>query len=321
MDETRQRARLERLREAVARHLNDNTVEVSAYREGVDCWVDLARCGIAPDAVVRTAKSERLLTRYDGLVDFGVTLEKEVAVARLLESAGIPTPRVLAWWRSSDPEREPSWMLVERVPHTPSDDVSPTAQVELGRLARKLHGIEPVGSDLAHLPQTAPWTRWIVERILRRLDAARRYMRIPPLVLLEPMLSRALDHRVGHSRSLLHLDLRGPNLAIEGNKIVAIFDLANAIVGDRYLELARIRGCGLLTPHFLSGYGEDPAELERNWTTLDAYELDLAALLVVVSQEEIDDDALHRRMVERVHLLLENVITSHHTHSDARGCP
>jgi hypothetical protein len=86
--------------------------------------------------------------------------------------------------------------------------------------------------------------------------------------------------------------------------------LSNAIVGDPYLELARIRGCDLLTPAFLEGYGLGAAELERHRRLLDAYELDLSALLVVVSREEIDDDVLHARVVSRTATLLDRLLTA-----------
>ena len=304
-----QRARLQRLQDALSRHL-DETVEVMPYSGGVDCWVDIVRRRDAPDVVVRSAKIERLVTRYDGLVDFGVVLEKEVAVSRLLREANIPTPAVLAWHRSSDPEIEPSWMVAEFVPHETSDEVSPRAQVELGRLARRLHAIEPQGSDVGPLAPPAHWNEWIVQRLLMRVEAAGNYMPIPASPVIRGALAAAIETRQSNAGSLLHLDLRGPNLAIDGDRILAIFDLANAIVGDPLLELARIRGCGLLTPEFLEGYGEDPAKLAQADAALDAYELDLAALLVVVSREEFEDESLHRRMVERVDMLLARLLRS-----------
>jgi aminoglycoside phosphotransferase (APT) family kinase protein len=195
-------------------------------------------------------------------------------------------------------------MLTELVPHVEADDVPPGAHAELGRLARRIHAIEPTGSDLDRLSRPEPWGQWILARLLRRVEAARRYMPMPPAAEVERALAAALRARTARARALLHLDLRAPNLAMRSDSIVSILDLGNAIVGDRYLELARLRGCGLLTPAFLSGYGESPAELRRNAPALDAYELDLAALLVVVSREEFDDERLHRKMVERVAALL-----------------
>jgi Phosphotransferase enzyme family len=303
--------RIDRLTRTLARRLDDPAVKVEPYRDGVDCWVDLVRRPTVPLAVVRSAKIEHSMTRYEGLVDFGVVIEKEVVVARLLRGAKLPTPAVLAWHHTTDPESEPSWMLLEFVPHTPVDHLSAASHVELGRITRQIHAIEPSGTDLRRLSQPEPWSERIRRRILMRISAAGRYMSIPALKTVEQALLATLPRADDHPRALLHLDLRAPNLAIRENKIVGIFDLANAIVGDPYLELARIRGCGLLSPEFLSGYGEERAQIERNRPLLDAYELDLTALLVVVSREEINDDELHDRMVKRTTTLLEGLTAEH----------
>jgi aminoglycoside phosphotransferase (APT) family kinase protein len=286
----------------LAARLGDDSVRVEPYREGVDSWVDLVMRRGAPFAVVRSSKVERRPTRYEGLVDYGQVLEKEVAVARLLRAAGVPTPAIIAWQRTADPDREPSWMLVEFVPHQPADQLSRDSGRELGAIARRIHAIEPAGEDLRAFDRIDCWRDWIRQRILARLAAAARYMPLPDEAALEPRLRAALAERPAQPRALLHLDLRGPNLAIDGNRIVSVFDLANAIVGDPYLELARIRGCGLLTPAFLEGYGGEPHLAHDR--ALDAYELDLAALLVVVSREEMNDERLHEEMVARTTTLL-----------------
>jgi len=299
--------RTERLRERLAARLGDATVLIQPYREGVDSWVDLVTREGAAIAVVRSSKVERRPTRYEGVVDYGGVLQKEVAVASMLHSAGVPTPRVITWERSAAVDSEPSWMLVEYVAHQPVEQLSNECQRQLGTIARRIHAIEPDGDDRTAFEPINCWPDWIRQRILSRVAAAARYMPVPDAADLEPHLRAALAGRPTAPKALLHLDLREPNLAIEGNTIVSVFDLANAIVGDPYLELARLRGCGLLTRAFLEGYGCDAAiEGDRS---LDAYELDLSALLVVVSREEIDDDALHRRMIERTTTLLERVFS------------
>lgn len=290
--------------------MGNDAVEVEPYSGGVDCWVDLVRRPDTPPAVVRSAKVERLETRYEGLVDFGVVLERELIVSRLLRTAGVPTPAVLAWHRTSDPDTEPSWMLLEYVPHSPLDTLTVPMQHSLGRLARRIHSITPREPDLHDLAPPRPWNDWMLDRILQRIRAARRYMSVPATDTLARRLGAILKDRSDRARSLIHLDLRAPNLAMDGGEIIAVFDLSNAIVGDPYLELGRLRGCDLLTPAFLAGYAEDPGELAKKKLLLDAYEIDLAALLVVVSREEFDDEALHSRMVVRTTELIERVLAA-----------
>ena len=103
-------ARLERLERSLARHLDRSEIRVTPFRQGVDCWVDRVDWPAGPPAVVRSARIERLMTRYEGLVDFGAEIAKQAAVAELLRAHGLPTPAVLAWNRSPDPDIEPSWV-------------------------------------------------------------------------------------------------------------------------------------------------------------------------------------------------------------------
>jgi hypothetical protein len=301
-------ARLERLRRSLSQWLNTAGIRVEAYREGVDCWVDRVTLHQQASAVARSAKVERAMTRYEGLVDFGEGLEKEVAVVRLLRDAGVPTPAVLAWHRTTDADAEPSWMLLEYVPHDPLESLIPDAQMDLGRVARRIHGIRPSGHDRFLLRDATRWSEWIAARISMRIEAAAYYISIPDRTQLERILRATFRERDEWAVSLLHLDLRPPNLAIQNNRIVAVFDLANSIAGDPWLELGRIRGCGLLTPAFLKGYGLSGEQIEQNRNLLDAYELDLAALLVVVSREEMIDEALHDRMGRRTIMLIEQLL-------------
>jgi len=299
--------RIARLQSSLAQRLDDPSVVIEPYREGIDSWVDLVHRANRADAIVRSAKIELRPTRYEGLVDYGKVIEKEVVVARLFRQHNLPTPEVIAWHRSKNPASEPSWMLMEFVPHVTVEKLSSECQRELGSFARRIHAIKPSGDDLEQLGSVKDWHEWIRQRILTRVAAAERYMPVPPREDVDRLLRFALSTRPDDHDSLLHLDLREPNLAIRDDRIIAIFDLANALVGDPYLELGRIRGCGLLTPEFLAGYGEPADNLERNQPVLDAYELDLTALLVVVSREETDDDLLHRAMIQRTTDLLERL--------------
>jgi hypothetical protein len=300
--------RLAALRTSIAAALSEPGVVIEPYREGTDCWVDLVHRPGRVDCVVRSPKVERRMTRYEGLVCFGDVLAKEAVVADVLAHADIPTPRVLSSHRQRSPADGPSWMLLEYVPHTPGQVMSSRAQRELGALARQIHHISPVPDTIP--PRLAPgqtWQHWVRERILRRVAAAGRYMNVPPRHLLAKSLAEVLASRPDNPAALLHLDLRPPNLVIRDNGISAVLDMANAIIGDPYLELARIRGCGLLTANFLTGYGLRRSELRSNGRVLDAYELDLTALLVVVSVEELNDPALQRAMIGHTAALLSRV--------------
>jgi len=300
-------SRLERLQESLARRLGEPGVRVLPFREGVDCWVDRAEWPGGPPSVIRSARIERLMTRYEGLVDFGAEIEKQVVVASLFRDHGIPTPAVFDWSRSSDPKTEPSWMLLEYVDQEPADWNDPALQLDLGTIARRIHGIKTPPDLKALRPPSSRWGAWITDRILARLAAAATYLDIPDLERVRHAVEAVAVTREAHAQHLLHLDLRPPNLVVDHNRIVSVLDLANTIIGDPWLELARVRGCGLLTQAFLQGYGCDETDTDMG-EALDVYELDLSALLVVVSREEFDDPHLHVEMSGRTRFLVERVL-------------
>lgn len=291
--------RIPKLQASLARRLGDDSVAVTPFREGVDAYVDLVTRSGHPRAVVKSAKYELRHTTYEGVVDFGDTLEKEVVVARLLEQADVPVPKVLAWHRTPDREREPSWLLSAFVAHEARTELPSAADVQLGRLARTIHRIEPNARDGELLAPSQPWDEWVVERILMRAAAARRYVRLPEIDRIGAALRRTITGRTAHARSLLHLDLRGPNLAVVEDDIVALFDYGNAIVGDPYFELAQLRHSLGLSVAFLEGYGLSDHDLQTHDMLLRAYGLDVTLLLVVVTREEFEDEPLHAEMVRR----------------------
>jgi aminoglycoside phosphotransferase (APT) family kinase protein len=138
----------------------------------------------------------------------------------------------------------------------------------------------------------------------QRLGAARAYCDIPAEEQLQPGVTALLESRDRAARSLLHMDLRAPNLCIRDERIAAIIDVANCVVGDPLLELGRLRRYGLLTDAFLRGYGLDISDLNADeLALLDVYELDTAALLTVVAVEEIDDVDLHKLQAARTEYL------------------
>lgn len=306
--------RMERLEQSLARHFDFAWTRLRPFRAGVDAWVDALDLADGRMLVVKTPKLEVQHTRYERTVAFGAELPRQLAAAAELRRAGVPTPRILAHHSRSRGSEEPSWLVMEFVDHEDSDWEDPTLQRELGTLARRIHHLEPPPKQAlaAGLLDrgTMGWGAWIVGRILDRLDAARAYMEIPVKDRIQPRLLEIAGLREDHARSLLHLDLRQPNIAVRSGRIVSLFDLGNAIVGDPFLELARIRAAGLLTGAFCEGYGLDPRQIEDQGALLDAYELDVAALLVVVSREEFDDSALHERMAERTGELLRRLGTT-----------
>src|SRR6266700_489981 len=162
--------RIETLTRSVRQAFGDATLTVQPWRQGMDFWADLAQSG-GQMCVLRSPRHEFIETSYDGFVDFGDVIEREVTALRLMADASIPVPSVLGWRR-----RQPSvppWVMLAYVEHDDDPDV-PLRQ--LGELARRLHDIRP------RVPGLAPaddWSELMSDRLFRRLDAARAYCDLP----------------------------------------------------------------------------------------------------------------------------------------------
>lgn len=268
-------------------------LDVRSWRSGVDYWADLAVVGDDIVGVVRSPRTEILATRYEGVVDFGAVLEKEVAVLGLLADRGVPVPVVRHWRRGLGPEK-PSWMLSDYIAHESTSTLDVAQQRQLGAIARAIHGIAP---NVPQLRSTQPWPEYFVNRLQERVDAARVHCSLPPQVEIAEAARAVLTPRTGGS--LLHMDLRETNLCVEGGSIVGVLDVSNSLAGDPLLELARVRSYGLLTPAFCEGYGIAPEELAAQRSLLDVYQLDTAALLTVVAADEVADAALFAQMKQQ----------------------
>lgn len=291
--------RIETLTRSVQQALDDATLTVQPWRQGMDFWADLAQSG-GQLCVLRSPLYEFTETSYDGFVDFGDVIEREVTALRLMADAGIPVPSVLGWRRQQP--GVPPWLLLAYVEHDDDPDV-PLRQ--LGELARRLHDIRP------QLPGLAPaddWSALMSDRLFRRLDAASAYCDLPVDHRTKAGITQLLRSRQDHATSLLHMDLRADNLCVREGRVAAIIDVANCIVGDPLLELGRIRSYGLLNEQFLGGYGVGLRQLGADeLTLLDIYELDTAALLTTVAIEEIDDAKLHAEQAAQTEYLASRI--------------
>lgn len=293
--------RVARLQEDLRAVLARPAVRVEPWRSGTDFFADLAHDGDRLLGVVRSPRTEHLPTSYEGLVDFGAVLVKEAVAAELLAAAGVPVPRVLRVRRAGAADRV-SWSLAEFVD---SEDDFPVAPVlaELGRLTRAIHGIRPDSPGLR--PEPA-WSAFFTNRLGRRLAAAARYTDLPVGDGFLDRVGALLGKRDHAATRLLHMDLRPPNLCVRSGRVAAVLDLANCLVGDPLLELARVRSYGLLDDAFLDGYGWGPADgIEE--VLLDVYQLDTEALLVSVAVEEIDDRDLHHAKIDATRRLCARI--------------
>lgn len=169
--------RLTALARQVVERTDDPRLEVRAWRSGVDFWADLAVVGDDVIGVVRSPREEIVATSYEGVVDFGAVIEKEVVVLDLLVGCGIPAPRVQDCRRGSQ-AGDPSWMLCDYLPHEPTLELDEAVQRELAAIAGAIHQIT---TDAPQLRREESWVDYILRRLKTRLRAARSDCVFPPV--------------------------------------------------------------------------------------------------------------------------------------------
>ena len=277
-------------------------LRVEAWRSGVDFFADLALDGGRTLGVVRSPRVEHLPTSYEGVVDFGEVLVKETVAAELLAAAGVPVPEVLHLRRANS-AGQVSWCLAHLVESEEDFPVAPVL-AELGGFTRAIHDIRPDTEGLRRQPS---WPAFFTARLSQRLAAAARYTDLPIGADFLDRVDALLGKRDHAADRLLHMDLRPPNLCVRAGRVVGVLDLANCLVGDPLLELARIRSYGLLDDSFLDGYGVACPADDLETILMDIYQLDTEALLVSVAVEEIGDQSLHQDKVHTTRQLCARI--------------
>jgi aminoglycoside phosphotransferase (APT) family kinase protein len=149
--------------------------------------------------------------------DQAAMARREAVVMAAAAEAGIPVPRVLAkgsW--DNRPALLLSWMPGRLLRH--ELERRPwrawTLGVEFGRVQAAIHAV-PVPAALR--PHPVSWIEWA-----------------EPEAALRDRLRRSSDGEV-----LLHLDYHPANVLVEGGRVSAVLDWANARAGDRRADLAR----------------------------------------------------------------------------------
>ncbi|MFC3983536.1 phosphotransferase family protein [Streptosporangium jomthongense] len=288
----------ERLAGRMARQLADRLPPgcvISPWRRGADYAALLVEADGERRFVLRVPLREVTPTAYDGTVDFGAVLEREVLAHGVLARAGVPVAG-LRGWRRARGEGERSWMLLDLVPDDGAAELGETRLRRLGEVLARVHTADVPASRRAGLgADCAPEA--MARRIEIRVGALAARVPLDGHRALVEAATTVAGERAGRAPlRLLHMDLRRENLCFHGDDLVAVLDLSNCTMGDPAAELGRMRAYGLLEGPLLAGYGQaggEPAD-ER---TITAYAADTFALLGLLGTDEFADQALVDRAV------------------------
>lgn len=228
---------------------------------------------------VRTRQNEyilRVATPRDGK---SASFESDYAIRRLLWEADQPVAMPIATDQSTDIEAPESWALDElrEGTHPVRGRISSNISMELGRMLRHLHGIFAIGyGQLEDTRQRlAGRSRTPEEGMLSRFEAPWPFGGSPlsdhPAVQKSPALLRLLATlepalisfvRDGATPAVIHSDLHERQLLQHDDRLTAVLDFNDAIVGRREWDFGSylyFHGDACLSD-LLDGYTSDPDE-------------------------------------------------------------
>ncbi len=273
----------------IRQQLGIRVQSIAPYRQGVEFAVFRAVIGAGDNVVLKTAPHEDISNANDPSCSARALLCQEEELGRYLRSQGIPVPISLGLLTDGPYP----CLIQEFVEHAETCEVSDD---HLADLLGRVHACTAPRTPVAH--EGLPFASCIARRITRRARELEKAtgvsLAVPDTDRIESVL-KLRDYRP----SLLHMDIRPPNILAAAGSIRAIVDWSNALMGDPALEFARIaewwRPCTRLRVAYESICG--PLRTPRIVDLL--YRLDAALVLGLLHSAERPDPDAERTAVCR----------------------
>ncbi|MBK3493539.1 phosphotransferase [Viridibacillus sp. YIM B01967] len=187
-----------------------------------------------------------------------------------------------------------------------SGDAKEIPSYDVGKLTSKIHKI-PL-DDLSIIDQKErTLTNIISHRITERVHSLSKLINnsiiIPSSEEMEAILNSSQTEN-----SLLHLDVRPPNLIRENGIIKGIIDWDNAYIGNPIMELMRIsESKELIEEEFLKGYDDVDIIENTDEVIQSIYRLDTALMLSILFTSYINDSVKRDYYFKRVRFLSQEI--------------
>jgi len=159
---------------------------------------------------------------------------------------------------------------------------------DIGRIVAEINNIKP-SIKLDKSTSNISWKELFCTLLNERLNPLLR----DALVSSDEVdrLNHTLEnHKLENSKSLLHLDMRLPNL-IYKDGVIHVIDSENCLMGDPLYEIAIISVAGLLTDDFIEGYKiATEYSLDLKSVLFELYKLEREAALVNLFKNILNDE-------------------------------
>ena len=214
----------------IRRQLGIRVHSITPFREGVEFTVFRAVIGADDKVVLKTAPREDLGNANDPSCSARALLCQEEHLGRYLSSQGIPVPISLGLVT----EGPYPCLIQEFIEH---DETCEVSDDHLAYLLSRIHACTAPRTLVAH--EGMPFASCIARRITRRAHELEKAtgvsLPVPDTTRIESVLKLR-----SYRPSLLHMDIRPPNILAAAGSVQAIIDWSNALMGDPALEFARI---------------------------------------------------------------------------------
>ncbi|TQR20599.1 phosphotransferase [Psychrobacillus vulpis] len=227
-----------------------------------------------------------------------ISLKKEATISEHCHKYQIPVPKIHKLYLSN----EINFLVSDFV----SGDNQEISSYDIGELTSKIHTVPLDGLSIVDQNERT-LSNIVSHRIAERVKSLSKLMNINIVVPSQEEFETILDTSQTKN-SLLHLDVRQPNLIGENGKIKAIIDWDNAIIGNPIMELMRISESEELNEgEFLKGYKEVDIIKNTDAVIQSIYRLDTALMLSILFTFFINDSEKRDYYVKRVHFLTQEI--------------
>ncbi|MGP9044008.1 aminoglycoside phosphotransferase family protein [Cytobacillus kochii] len=227
-----------------------------------------------------------------------ISLKKEAIISEHCHKHQIPVPKIHKLYFSN----EINFLVSDFV----SGDGQEISSYDIGELTSKIHKVPLDGLSIVDQNERK-LSNIVSHRITGRVHSLNKLINtnfiIPSSEELEAILNTSKT-----KNSLLHLDVRPPNIIGENGIIKAIIDWDNSFVGNPIMELMRIfESKELVEGDFIKGYND--LDIIENTDTIiqSIYRLDTALMLSILFTSFINDSEKKDYYLKRVHFLIEEI--------------
>ena len=304
-------ASLDWIREKIGRHYPDSAIlEIRPIPRGLAFEVALVVFHSEEQLIFKGQRN--CVIPYEGYQNYARYLKAEIAFYEQLASADVPVPSI-HHSELNYGENGISYLIMDCMPGIPLDtlirsvscDLLPSFLRIMGETLAIIHAIEPPYPWRPDSRSQLSWNERFRERLTRRLEPhlkasvldAREYDRF--LAAAAPLPSAP--------NRLLHMDFRFENLlgTVTGGvpRITGVIDGANSIAGDVAYGFARMSGGKHVNSHLLEAYEADRGPVHLDTLAYRLYELETAALLAGILDQEGARTRLQRAKGDLVQVL------------------